>query len=134
MTNLKSGLGYLFNSPILRSIFMLAFPVSVTFGLANSLLLPFATKALSASTFEFGVQEGLTSVGFVIASLLMAGFLNRLREGQWIVIGLFGMEWQPGLFTTSLHTACHCSSNVIWIFKCALFNFTTVVDSTQHGA
>jgi CRP-like cAMP-binding protein len=30
-------------------------------------------------------------VGFVIASLLMAGYMNRWREGQWMVVGLFGM-------------------------------------------
>jgi MFS transporter, DHA3 family, macrolide efflux protein len=89
--NLKAGLGYLFKSPALRSVFLLAIPVAVSFGLANSLLLPFATRALGASEFEYGVQEGLTSVGFVIASLLMAGYLNRWREGQWMALALLGM-------------------------------------------
>ena len=91
LNNLKSGISYLFKSPVLRSLFLLALPIAVSFGLANSLLLPFATRALSATTFEYGLQEGLTSVGFVIASLLMAGLLVRLREGQWIVFGLMGM-------------------------------------------
>jgi DHA3 family macrolide efflux protein-like MFS transporter len=91
LANLKSGLGYLTRNPALRSIFLLAIPVAVTFGLANSLLLPFAERALNATTFEYGLQEGLTSVGFVIASLLMAGIMNRWREGQWMVVGLFGM-------------------------------------------
>jgi CRP-like cAMP-binding protein/Na+/melibiose symporter-like transporter len=91
VSNLKSGINYLVKSPALRSIFLLAIPVAVSFGLANSLLLPFATRALNATTFEYGLQEGLTSVGFVIASLLMAGYLNRWREGQWMVVGLFGM-------------------------------------------
>jgi MFS transporter, DHA3 family, macrolide efflux protein len=89
--NLKAGLNYLFKSPALRSVFLLAIPVAVSFGLANSLLLPFATRALGASEFEYGVQEGLTSVGFVIASLLMAGYLNRWREGQWMALALLGM-------------------------------------------
>jgi MFS family permease len=88
--NLKIGVSYLLKSPALRSIFLLAVPVAVSFGLANSILLPFATRALQATEFEFGVQEGLTSVGFVIASLLMAGVLNRWREGQWMVVGLLG--------------------------------------------
>ena len=91
ISNLKAGLDFLFKSPVLRSIFLLAVPVSISFGLANSLLLPFATRALNATTFEYGLQEGLTSVGFVIASLLMAGILSRWREGQWMVVGLFGM-------------------------------------------
>jgi CRP-like cAMP-binding protein len=90
-TNLKAGITYLTKNPALRSIFLLAIPVAVSFGLANSLLLPFAERALNATTFEYGLQEGLTSVGFVIASLLVAGYLNRWREGQWMVVGLFGM-------------------------------------------
>ena len=101
--NLKSGLGYLFRSPALRSVFMLAVPVAVSFGLMNSLLLPFATRALKATEFEYGLQEGVTSVGFVIASLLMAGFLNRWREGQWMDVGLFGMGL-AGLVYSQLHS------------------------------
>src|SRR5512143_1196559 len=38
INNLKSGLNYLFKSPVLRSVFLLAVPVAVGFGLANSLL------------------------------------------------------------------------------------------------
>jgi MFS transporter, DHA3 family, macrolide efflux protein len=89
--NLKSGIGYLFKSPVLRSLFLLAVPITISFGLQNSLLLPFATRALKATTFEYGLQEGLTSVGFVLSSLLMTGLLARWREGQWMVVGLIGM-------------------------------------------
>ena len=91
LSNLKSGINYMFKSPVLRSLFLLAIPIAISFGLVNSLLLPFATRALNASEFEYGLQEGLTSVGFVIASLLMAGYLDRWREGQWMVVGLMGL-------------------------------------------
>ena len=91
ISNLKSGIGYLFKSPVLRSLFLLAVPITISFGLENSLLLPFATRALKATEFEYGLQEGLTSVGFVISSLLMTGLLARWREGQWMVVGLMGM-------------------------------------------
>jgi DHA3 family macrolide efflux protein-like MFS transporter len=99
VSNLKSGIQYLLKSPALRSVFLLAIPIAVSFGLANSLLLPFATRALSATTFEYGVQEGLTSVGFVIASLLMTVYLNRWREGQWMVVGLMGMGMAALLYS-----------------------------------
>ncbi len=33
---------HLFNTPILRSLFMVSIPVIIAFGLSNSLLLPFA--------------------------------------------------------------------------------------------
>jgi MFS family permease len=82
--NLRSGLSFLFENPILKSLYMVSLPVFISFGLWNSLLLPFAKRALDATEFEFGIQEGLTSVGFVVGSLVMARWSHRLREGQWI--------------------------------------------------
>ena len=89
--NLKAGLNQLFDTPILRSLFSAQIPTLVAFGLSSALLLPFAVRALKATTFEYGLQEGLTSVGFVVASLLMAGLFDRMREGAWIASSYFGM-------------------------------------------
>jgi MFS family permease len=89
--NMKSGIGYLFNSPILRSTYII-FPImAISFGLSNALLLPFATEVLGATEFEYGIQEGLTSLGFVVASLLMARVADRLPAGQWLTISFVGM-------------------------------------------
>ena len=89
--NLKIGVQKLFDTPILRSLFTAQIPTLVAFGLSNALLLPFALKALKATEFEYGLQEGLTSLGFVAASLLMAGIFDRLREGAWIAASFIGM-------------------------------------------
>ena len=89
--NLRAGARFLFDTAMLRSLFILSVPVFVSFGLWNTLLLPFALRALSATEFEYGLQEGLTSVGFVVGSLLMARLADRLREGQWIAISFLGM-------------------------------------------
>jgi DHA3 family macrolide efflux protein-like MFS transporter len=89
--NLRAGGRFLLDSPILRSLFLVSVPVMVSFGLWNSLLLPFAIRALNATEFEYGLQEGLTSVGFVIGSLLMANLADRIREGQWITLSFLGM-------------------------------------------
>ena len=89
--NLKEGVLTLFRTPVLRSLFLTAAPVFLAFGLWNVLLLPFALNALHATEFEYGIQEGVTSVGFVVGSLLMAKWSDRLREGTWIVIGLGAM-------------------------------------------
>ncbi len=89
--NLRAGARFLVGTPILRSLFIVLAVVFVSFGLSNSLLLPFALKALNATEFEYGVLEGLTSVGFVVGSLLMARLADRLREGQWLAIGYLGM-------------------------------------------
>ena len=89
--NLKVGVRQLFDTPILRSLFPSSIPTLLAFGLSNALLLPFALRALKATEFEYGLQEGLTSLGFVAGSLLMAGLFDRMREGAWIATGFIGM-------------------------------------------
>jgi CRP-like cAMP-binding protein len=80
------GARFIAKTPILRSLNLVRVPVLLCFGLQNVLLLPFALRALHATEFEYGLQEGLTSVGFVIGSLAMARLADRLREGQWLVL------------------------------------------------
>ncbi len=101
--NLRAGVGELFRTPILRSLFMLQVPVFIAGGLANSLLLPFARRALGATEFEYGLQEALTSVGFVVASLLVAGLFDRMREGAWIGISYLGMAL-AGIVYSFMHS------------------------------
>ena len=89
--NLKAGLGVLFGTPVIRSLFIVGAFMFVSFGLWNVLLLPFSITVLGATEFQYGIQEGVTSVGFVIGSLFMARFSNRLPEPAWIVISMVGM-------------------------------------------
>jgi MFS family permease len=89
--NLKSGVSFLWNTPILRSSLIVSVPVLFSFGLWNVLLLPMALRELNATEFEYGLQEGFTSLGFVVASFAMAKYADRLREGQWMVIATIGM-------------------------------------------
>ena len=76
--NLAFGAKYILETPILRSMNLIRIPVMVIFGLQNVLLLPFALEVLNATEFEYGLQEGITSVGFVVGSLLMAKYADRL--------------------------------------------------------
>src|SRR5512136_1830991 len=89
--NLRAGAKVLVDTPMLKSLFLVFAIVFVSMGLSNSLLLPFALNVLRATEFEYGVQEAVTSVGFVVGSLLMARVSDRWREGQWISLGLLGM-------------------------------------------
>lgn len=91
LRNMRSGARHLFDSDVLRSLLLLGMGISISIGLWNVLLLPFAERALGASEFVYGLQEALTSVGFVIGSFGMAAYASRLREGQWIVISLVAM-------------------------------------------
>ena len=89
--NIGFGAKFIWNTPILRSLNIVRIPVLLAFGMQNVLLLPFALRALHATEFEYGLQEGLTSVGFVIGSLAMARLADRLREGQWLFLSFIAM-------------------------------------------
>ena len=103
LNNLRAGMRQLFNTPILRSLFTAQVPVLIAFGLSNALLLPFALRALKATEFEYGLQEGLTSIGFVVGSLLMANIFDRMREGVWIAISYLGMAI-VGIIYSAVHS------------------------------
>lgn len=98
--NLRAGVQQLFSTPILRSLFSVQAVVLISFGLSNTLLLPFALRALKASEFEYGLQEGLTSIGFVVGSLLMAKLFDRLQAGAWLTISFLGMGLAGVLYSS----------------------------------
>jgi MFS family permease len=89
--NLKSGMRVLFGTPIIRSLFIVGAFMFFSFGLWNVLLLPFSLQVLGATEFQYGLQEGLTSVGFVLGSFFMARFSSRLPEPAWIVLSMTAM-------------------------------------------
>lgn len=91
LDNLRTGVRFLWGTSLLRSALIVNLPVLFSFGLWNVLLLPMAIRELGATEFEYGLQEGLTSVGFVASALLMAKYADRLREGQWMVVATLGM-------------------------------------------
>jgi len=101
LRNVQTGVRFLVDTPILRSLFLVSIPVLVAWGLANALLLPFASRALGANEFQFGIQEGMTSLGFVAGSLLMAGLFDRMREGPWIAISYIGIGLMGILYSLS---------------------------------
>ena len=107
VANLREGVSTLFGTPLLRSLLATGIPVYLSFGLWNVLLLPFAIRALNATEFEYGLQEGFTSVGFVIGSLMMAKWADRFREGSWIVVATVAMGIAGVLygFSTSILVA-----------------------------
>jgi MFS family permease len=100
LRNMQSGAQFLRRTPILFSAFLLMPFVGISFGLWNSLLLPFARQALGANEFQYGLQEGLTSIGFVVGSLLMARYADRLREGQWVTLSLVTMGVVGAIYAT----------------------------------
>jgi MFS family permease len=84
--NLKAGVRVVGSTPVLRSLFLIAVPVFINFGLNNTLLLPFALQELNATEFEYGLQQAAEAVGIAIGSIFMARLADRIREGQWLVI------------------------------------------------
>jgi MFS family permease len=101
LRDLRAAAGFLAQSPSLRSMLLISVPISICIGLTNALLLPFALRALHATEFQYSVLEGLTSVGFVVGSLLMARLADRLHEGQWVALGYIGMALALVMFALS---------------------------------
>jgi MFS family permease len=91
LSNLREGVRILWGIPVLRSLLIAGLPVFLSFGFWNVMLLPMAIRVLGGTEFEYGLQEGLTSIGFVVGALLMARYLDRLAEGAWMVVSMFGM-------------------------------------------
>ena len=91
LSNLREGVRILWGIPVLRSLLIAGLPVFLSFGFWNVMLLPMAIRVLDGTEFEYGLQEGLTSIGFVVGALLMARYIDRLAEGAWMVMSMFGM-------------------------------------------
>jgi MFS family permease len=89
--NLGSGFQTVASTPILRAAFVAGLPVFVALGAWSVLLLPFTIRALGTSELGYSLQEAAASLGFVIGTLLVARFSDRLRDGAWMVLGTVGM-------------------------------------------
>ena len=123
VANLRSGLGTLFGTPVLRSLFLVGSIVFFSFGLWNVLLLPMSLRELHATEFEYGLQEGLTSVGFVLGSLFMARFSRLLPEPLWISLGLVVM----GISGVGYATATSVPIAILLVMISGFFNSPTAV-------
>jgi MFS family permease len=123
LDNLKAGLGALFGTQVLRSLFLVGALMFFSFGLWNVLLLPMSLRELHATEFEYGLQEGLTSVGFVIGSLFMARFSGRLPESVWVFVGLVGM----GICGVAYASATSIPLAIVLVMISGFFNSPTSV-------
>lgn len=90
--DVRAGMGFLFGSPMLRSVLFLSMGYGVTMGVSNTLGLPFVLSELrGGSEFVFGLQEGVMSGGFVLGSIVMASYAAKLQARGWIVLSFVGM-------------------------------------------
>jgi len=123
VNNLKTGVRTIRDTPMLRSLFLLGAPVFFAFGLWNVLLLPMAITVLGGSEFEYGIQEGLTSIGFVLGSLFMAKYADRLQIGLWVFVGYMGMGIAGILYGLSPTILI----GIVWVTVSGFFNSPSAV-------
>ncbi len=123
VSNLKTGVRTIRDTPMLRSLFLLGAPVFFAFGLWNVLLLPMAITVLGGSEFEYGIQEGLTSIGFVLGSLFMAKYADRLQIGLWVFVGYMGMGIAGILYGLSPTILI----GIVWVTVSGFFNSPSAV-------
>jgi MFS family permease len=118
LSNLRTGARTIIDTPMLRSLFLIGAPAFFATGLWNVLLLPMAIKELHATEFEYGIQEGLTSVGFIVGSLLMARYSGRLSVGLWVFVGAMGQ----GLAGVLYGFSPVISVAIMWVVISGVFN------------
>ena len=118
IANLRTGVRTITGTPMIRSLFLLGAPAFFAFGLWNVLLLPMAIRELRATEFEYGLQEGLTSIGFVVGSLFMARYADRLQTGLWVFVGCIGMGI-AGIFYGLSPTIWIA---ILWVMVSGFFN------------
>ncbi len=118
IANLRTGVRTITGTPMIRSLFLLGAPAFFAFGLWNVLLLPMAIRELRATEFEYGLQEGLTSIGFVVGSLFMARYADRLQTGLWVFVGCVGMGI-AGIFYGLSPTIWIA---ILWVMVSGFFN------------
>ena len=123
VTNLKAGIRSIRDTPMLRSLFLLVAPVYFAFGLWNVLLLPMAIQELGATEFEYGLQEALTSIGFVAGALFMAKYADRLQTGLWVFVGTMGMGITGILYGLSPTIVVA----IVWVTLSGFFNSPSAV-------
>jgi DHA3 family macrolide efflux protein-like MFS transporter len=123
VNNLKTGVRTIRDTPMLRSLFLLGAPVFFAFGLWNVLLLPMAITVLGGSEFEYGIQEGLTSIGFVLGSLFMAKYADRLQIGLWVFVAYMGMGIAGILYGLSPTILI----GIVWVTVSGFFNSPSAV-------
>ena len=102
MDDLKYGIRYLAKSKILRSLIIISVLYALMAGMENTLLLPFITGTLGGTSFEYGLQEGLTSIFYVIGSLVMAKYSGWMRDEAWVVYDLLIMGGMTIVYSFSV--------------------------------
>lgn len=121
--NLRAGLSFVRDTPVLRSLALLFLPIFINYGFTNSLLLPFATRSLSATELEYSILEGVFTIGFVVGSLAMATLANRLHAGQWVAISILTMA----LLTVGLALAWVVPIAVVFSGLIGVFNAPSAI-------
>ena len=77
-----------------------------------------AIRVLGATEFEYGLQEALTSIGFVVGALFMARYSDRLPIGNWLIVGYLGMGIGGVFYALSPTIAIA----IFWVIVTGFFN------------
>ena len=121
------------STPIIRSLLIVLIPAGIAIGLNNSITLPFFDRALGATPLEYGLNEGIASLGFVLGSLLLAGYGERFREGQWYQISLVGMGLSAMAFALTHNLGLAIAINFVGGFSNARASSPDSSSSTERA-
>jgi MFS family permease len=118
---LKEGVAYVWNAPLLLAIMCLAVLLNVTtFPMMNHLLPYVAKEVYGADQKMLGYLVASGAFGAMVTSLLLSRLAHRIRPGRVSIIGtlawytaLIAFAWQPGPWTgIPLLMLAGCSQSV----------------------
>ena len=114
LVDLRTGAGFVMRSSVVRSLFTIYTPVFVAIGLFNTVLLPFATRALHQPDAVFGLLTAADSCGLICCSLLMVRCIRRLPPGLWVALSFIGMGLAGQAISVSTSATVAAACCFVW--------------------
>src|SRR5437867_4546681 len=89
LNDIAEGFQYIRQDPLQRQLFVLIFPAYLVGSGLNALATPLAKGVVGITDVDFGTFNSVWGVGFLVASLLVGWFGDRVSKSALIIGGFF---------------------------------------------
>ena len=89
LSDIAEGFQYIKQDPLQRQLFVLIFPAYLVGSGLNALATPLAKGVVGITDVDFGTFNSVWGVGFLVASLLVGWFGDRVSKSALIIGGFF---------------------------------------------
>src|SRR5437773_7732752 len=89
LNDIAEGFQYIRQDPLQRELFVMIYPAYLVGSGLNALATPLAKGVVGITDVDFGTFNSVWGVGFLVASLLVGWFGNRVSKSALIIGGFF---------------------------------------------